>query len=352
MSDTSESVEVKGIMENRYSRQTLFKPIGHDGQERLRRAHVVVIGCGALGSPIAEMLVRAGIGKLTIADRDYVEMSNLQRQQLFTEQDALDGVPKVVAASKKLKEIRQDCEIRAVLDHVDGSLLEELIIDADIIMDATDNFETRLLMNDVAWKHGVPWIYGACVGSSGTVFPFIPGRTACFRCLLPVLPAVNETCDTAGIIAPAVQTVAARQTAEALKWLTGNEGAMMTKLLHFDVWHNTQVEAGIARLQNDQCETCGAAPTYPSIHQPEGTNYAVLCGRETVQVIPDSGRSLSIQDGEQVAKRLRSTYRVSKYFIEFHAEGYRCVLFENGRLLIHGLKDRNEGRKLYHQLFG
>lgn len=339
-------------MENRYSRQTLFKPIGQEGQQRLKQAHVVVIGCGALGSPIAEMLVRAGIGKLTIADRDYVEMSNLQRQQLFTEQDALDGVPKVVAAARKLKEIRQDCEIRTVLDHVDGSLIEELVKDAAIIMDATDNFETRLLMNDVAWKRGIPWIYGACVRSSGTVFPFIPGKTACFRCLLPVLPAVNETCDTAGIIAPAVQTVAARQTAEALKWLTGNKDSMMTKLLHFDVWHNTQVEAGIARLQNDQCETCGAAPTYPSIHQTEGTNYAVLCGRETVQVIPASNRRLSIQDGERVAKRLGSTYRTTKYFIEFHAEGYRCVLFENGRLLIHGLRDRHEGRKLYHQLFG
>lgn len=339
-------------MENRYSRQTLFKPIGQEGQQRLGQAHVVVIGCGALGSPIAEMLVRAGIGKLTIADRDYVEMSNLQRQQLFTEQDALDGVPKVVAAARRLKEIRQDCEIRTVLDHVDGSLLEELVKDAAIIMDATDNFETRLLMNDVAWKRGIPWIYGACVGSSGTVFPFIPRKTACFRCLLPVLPAVNETCDTAGIIAPAVQTVAARQTAEALKWLTGNEDAMMTKLLHFDVWHNTQVEAGIARLQNDQCETCGAEPTYPSIQQTEGTNYAVLCGRETVQVIPASNRRLSIQDGERVAKRLGSTYRTTKYFIEFHAEGYRCVLFENGRLLIHGLRDRHEGRKLYHQLFG
>lgn len=339
-------------MENRYSRQTLFKPIGTEGQKRLQDAHVVIIGCGALGSPISEMLVRAGIGKLTIADRDYVEMSNLQRQQLFTEQDALSGMPKVVAAKRRLQEIRQDCDIRTVLDHVDGPMLEEITADADLIMDATDNFETRLLMNDVAWKKGIPWIHGACVGSSGTVFPFIPEKSACFRCLLPVLPSVNETCDTAGIIAPAVQTVAARQTAEALKWLTGNEDAMMTKLLHFDLWNNTQVEAGISRIRNEHCETCGAEPTYPSLNRAEGTNYAVLCGRETVQVIPDSSRTLTLNDGEQVAKRLSTDYKMTPFFVEFYAEGYRCVLFQNGRLLIHGLRDMKEGRKLYHQFFG
>ncbi|QTD40551.1 ThiF family adenylyltransferase [Sporosarcina sp. Te-1] len=339
-------------MDSRYSRQMLFRPIGEAGQKLIRSAHVVIIGCGALGSPIAEMLLRAGIGKLTIADRDYVERSNLQRQQLFTEQDADEGIPKVVAAERRLKEIRRDSNIRIVLDHVDGPLLEELVTDADLIMDATDNFETRLLMNDVAWKIGIPWIHGACVGSSGTVFPFIPGRTACFRCLLPVLPAVNETCDTAGIIAPAVQQVAARQTAEALKWLTGNKDAMMTKLLHFDMWNNTQVEAGISRLRRPTCETCGDLPTYPSLHKPEGTNYAVLCGRETVQIIPDNGRLLTMEDGEDVAKRIGSDYKRTPFFIEFHVNGYRCVLFQNGRLLIHGLRNLKKGRQLYHQLFG
>ncbi|MBB4823011.1 adenylyltransferase/sulfurtransferase [Sporosarcina luteola] len=339
-------------MDSRYSRQMLFKPIGEAGQKLLRSAHVVIIGCGALGSPIAEMLVRAGVGKLTIADRDYVERSNLQRQQLFTDQDADEGTPKVIAAERRLKEIRRDSTIRIVLDHVDGPLLEQLVEDADLIMDATDNFETRLLMNDVAWKKSIPWIHGACVGSSGTVFPFIPGRTACFRCLVPVLPAVNETCDTAGIIAPAVQLVAARQTAEALKWLTGNKDAMMTKLLHFDMWNNTQVEAGISRLRRPTCETCGELPTYPSLHKPEGANYAVLCGRETVQIIPDNGRQLTIKDGENVAKRIGSDYKQTPFFIEFHVDGYRCVLFQNGRLLIHGLRDLKKGRQLYHQLFG
>jgi len=248
--------------------------------------------------------------------------------------------------------IREDIDIVAVLDHVDGRLMEQITEDVDLIMDATDNFETRLLINDSAWKKNIPWVYGACVGSSGTVFPFVPGETACFRCLLPVLPSVNETCDTSGIIAPAVQITAAHQSTEALKWLTGNKDAMRKKLFHFDVWNNTHVEAGISRLRHEVCETCGNTPTYPSLHRSEGTGYAVLCGRDTVQIIPDASRSLTIVDGETVAKRLGEPYKVTPFFVEFNAEGYRCILFGNGRLLIHGLKDLKIGRKLYHQFFG
>ena len=339
-------------MENRYTRQTLFKPIGKLGQDKLSSSHVVVIGCGALGSAVSETLVRGGVRKLTIADRDYVEPSNLQRQQLFTEKDARDGIPKVVAAEARLKMIREDIEIVTVLDHVDGSIMEQIIDDADLIMDATDNFETRLLINDIAWKKDIPWIYGACVGSSGTVFPFIPGESACFRCLLPVLPSVNETCDTSGIIAPAVQITAAHQSAEALKWLTGNKDAMRKKLFHFDVWNNTHIEAGISRMRNEVCETCGNTPTFPALHRAEDTGYAVLCGRDTVQIIPNANRTLTIEDGETVAKRLGSPYKVTPFFVEFNADSYRCILFGNGRLLIHGLKDIKIGRKLYHQFFG
>ena len=167
-------------MENRYSRQTLFKPIGYEGQAHIEQASVLIIGCGALGTAISETLVRAGVGKLIIADRDYVEPSNLQRQQLFTEQDAINGTPKVVAAEQRLKEIRSDIQIQTVLNHIDGPLIEELADGVDIIVDATDNFETRLLMNDISWKTGIPWIYGACVGSLSTVFPFIPGEIPLF----------------------------------------------------------------------------------------------------------------------------------------------------------------------------
>ncbi|GKV69040.1 thiamine/molybdopterin biosynthesis protein MoeB [Sporosarcina sp. NCCP-2716] len=339
-------------MEERYSRQVLFSPIGESGQEKLQHAHAFVLGCGALGSAIAETLVRAGIGRLTIADRDYVEPSNLQRQQLFTEEDAVRGVPKVVAAKARLLAIRSDASIETILDHVDGDVLERAARDADILLDATDNFEARLLLNDFAWKHGIPWVYGACVGSTSTVFPFIPGRTPCFRCLLPALPSVNETCDTAGVIAPAVQITAANQSAEALKWLTGNEQAMRTKLLHADIWYNTQVEAGISRLKKETCATCGGEPSYPSLHAETGTQYAVLCGRDTVQIIPDAERRLTGEDVRRVAERLGTMGKHNAYFTEFTADGYRCVGFSNGRLLVHGLKDMQKGRKIYHQLFG
>ncbi len=342
----------RGTMKERYARQILFSPIGEHGQAMLASAHVVIIGCGALGTHIAETLIRAGVGTLTIADRDYVEMSNLQRQQLFTERDAREGVPKVVAAKKSLQKVREDATILTVLDHVDGPLLEQLISDADIIMDATDNFETRLLMNDAAWKHGIPWIYGACVGSTGVMFPFVPQTTACFRCLLPILPTVTQTCDTTGIIAPVVSMVAANQSAEALKWLTGNKEKLRSQLFHFDLWDNTFVEAGISRLKKDDCLTCSSQATYPALEKQQQTNFAVLCGRDTVQVIPNEKRKLTISDGEQVVKRLGIEYRITDFFIEFYIASYRCILFENGRLFIHGLKEISKGRKLYHQLFG
>lgn len=340
------------LLDARFAKQIMFSPIGEEGQLRLQSSHVVVIGCGALGSTIAETLVRAGVGTLTIADRDYVEQSNLQRQQLFTEQDAIDGVPKVIAAQRRLQSIRSDIQIHPVLDHVDGPLLESLAQDADVLMDATDNFETRLLLNDIAWKKGIPWIYGACVGSTSTVFPFIPGETPCFRCFLPVLPAVNETCDTSGIIAPAAQMTAAYQCTEALKWLTGNRSAMRQQLLHLDIWHGQSIELGLGRLRRKNCASCGETPTYPTLQANEEASYAVLCGREAVQVIPSRHRSISVVDGELVAQRLGSPIRKTPYFVEFYAEGYRCVLFANGRLFIHGLKELQAGRKLYHQLFG
>lgn len=339
-------------MEERYSRQTLFSPIGTKGQAEIAESTVFIMGCGALGTAISETLVRAGVKKIILADRDYVEASNLQRQQLFTEQDALQKTPKVVAAKRRLLEIRSDVQIETVLDHIDGEKMEELSQGCDLLLDATDNFETRLVMNDVAWKQQIPWIYGACVGSTSISFSFIPGKTPCFQCLLPVLPAVNETCDTAGIIAPAVQITASHQSAEALKWLSGNPEAMRAKMLTYDCWHNTSIEIGISRLKKTTCPTCGEKPIYPALTKEKETSFAVLCGRNTVQVIPEKDRSLTLNEVEEVAKRLQKNYKKTPYFVEMMMNDYRCIIFKNGRLLIHGLKDIQEGRKLYHQYFG
>lgn len=339
-------------MDGRYSRQTLFGPIGEGGQARLAAAKVAVIGCGALGTAIAETLVRAGIGEIIVVDRDYVELSNLQRQTLFTEADAADMLPKVIAAKKHLREIRSDAVIRTHLENADGPIMESLAKKSDLIMDATDNFETRLLINDAAMKHGILWIHGACVRGSGTVYPFIPGRGACYRCLLPMLPATGATCDTAGIIPPAVSVTAAIQCAEAIKWLTGNEAAMRMKVHHFDLWEGTHLDIGVSRIRDPECATCGDSPSYPELRPRRAGDAAVLCGRDAVQILPNPARAVSLDAGETIVRRLDPNARRTPYFIEFRAFGRRFVLFGDGRLLIHGAQTAEEGRTLYHRLFG
>jgi adenylyltransferase/sulfurtransferase len=311
---------------------------------------VAIIGCGALGTASAEMLVRAGVGTIHIVDRDVVERSNLQRQQLFTEADAEAMVPKVVAAERRLHAIRTDAALYTYFEHVDGVLMEELAAQVDVIIDATDNFETRLLINDAAHKYGIPWIYGACVGSTGTMFPFVPGEAACFHCLMPTLPRMNETCDTAGIIAPAVQVTASHQCTEVLKWLTGNREAMRKKVLHFDLWNPAQLETGISRLRDPHCETCGIHPTFPSLSIQDTRRVAVLCGRDAVQITADPDRSLSLDDVEQLAEKIGNP--CTPYFVEMYAEGHRMILFRTGRLLIYGISDATEGMNLFHKLFG
>ncbi|URJ44428.1 ThiF family adenylyltransferase [Paenibacillus polymyxa] len=339
-------------MNERYSRQILFRPIGGEGQRNLSAAVVTIIGCGALGSAIAETLVRAGVGEIHLVDRDYVEVSNLQRQQLFTEQDAAEMQPKVMAAEKRLKAIREDVRLHTYLDNLDAELVQELASRSILLMDATDNFETRLLINDAALKAGIPWIYGACVGSTGVVFPFVPGESACLRCLLPSLPAINQTCDTAGIISPAVQVTAALQCAEAMKWLSGRRDKMRRKVHLFDLWENTQMDIGISRIRNQECPTCGEHPTFPALTASRRSAYAALCGRNVVQVLPDPHRPITLDDAEKMGRLIADRVKRTPYFVEFYAFKHRMILFKNGRLLIHGVRSVANGQKLYHQLFG
>ncbi len=339
-------------MKERYSRQILFRPIGSEGQRNLSEAVVTIIGCGALGSAIAETLVRAGVGEIHLVDRDYVETSNLQRQQLFTEQDAAQMLPKVTAAEKRLKAIREDVRLYTYLDSLDIGLAQELAGKSTLLMDATDNFETRLLINDAARKAEIPWIYGACVGSTGVVFPFVPGKSACFRCLLPSLPAINQTCDTAGIISPAVQVTAALQSAEAMKWLSGKRDKMRSKVHLFDLWENTQMDIGISRIRNQNCPTCGEHPVFPALTASRRSAYAALCGRDVVQVLPDPHRPITLDDAEKMGRLMAERVKRTPYFVEFYAFEHRMILFKNGRLLIHGIGSIARGQKLYHQLFG
>lgn len=244
-------------MNGRYSRQELFSPIGKTGQRRLSEKHVLIIGAGALGTAGAETMVRAGVGKVTIADRDYVEWSNLQRQQLYSEEDARQRMPKAAAAAERLRQINSEVEIRGEIVDVTPREIGDLTEDVDLILDASDNFDVRLIVNDISQKKGIPWIHGACVGSYGLSYAVIPGKTPCLACLLDRVPIGGATCDTVGIIAPAVQMVVAYQTAEALKILVGDEQALSGKLVSFDLWTNQHTAMRVDRAKKRTVRPAG-----------------------------------------------------------------------------------------------
>lgn len=289
-------------MNNRYSRQVLFLPIGKDGQEKISTKHVLIIGAGALGSANAEALVRAGIGQLTIVDRDYVEWSNLQRQQLYTEQDAEKRLPKAIAAKNRLTSINSSVSIEAVVADASVLELEKWAQKADLIIDGTDNFETRMMINDIAQKYKVPWIYGACVGSYGVSYTIIPEKTPCLSCLLETVPLGGVTCDTAGIIGPAVNMVAANQITEALKILVGDLESLRNKLVSFDLWKNQHRTIKVDKLKKEDCPSCGNNRSYPFLTFENQTKTTMLCGRDTVQIRPPSPVTRDLETLEPLPK--------------------------------------------------
>ncbi|MCM3160870.1 thiazole biosynthesis adenylyltransferase ThiF [Metabacillus litoralis] len=336
----------------RYSRQMLFTPIGEKGQDNIRKKHVLIVGAGALGTASAEMIARAGIGTLTIVDRDYVEWSNLQRQQLYIEDDAINRIPKAVAAKQHLEKINSEVEVLSYVEDVTSANIEEFAEGVDVIIDATDNFETRLLINDLSIKNNIPWIYGGCVGSYGLSFTIIPSETPCLHCLLKHIPFDGMTCDTVGVISPIVSMVASHQTAEALKILVGDMENMRGKLVSFDLWKNQYSSINMDRLKNDACPTCGNDPVFPYLTAEMETKAAVLCGRDTVQIRPSSGKQFSF---EQIAERIKpiaDAFLENPFLMSFTFGEHRIVLFKDGRALIHGTKDISEAKKIYHRYIG
>ncbi|MFC7370982.1 MoeB/ThiF family adenylyltransferase [Fictibacillus iocasae] len=340
------------MSDGRYSRQERFAPIGRSGQALLSKKHVLLIGAGALGTGNAEVLVRAGVGRLTIVDRDYVEASNLQRQQLYSEEDANQKMPKAAAAKSRLRDINSSVGIHAVVEDVSFIKLEELAEDADLILDATDNFETRLIINDLSQKLNIPWIYGACVGSYGMTFTVIPGETPCFQCLWKSIPQGGQTCDTAGIISPAVMMVVAYQSAEALKILSENYAALHNKLVTFDVWENLHSEIGVSKLKKADCPSCGLAPSYPYLSAENLMKTSVLCGRDTVQLRPSSRQPVDLPQLE--ARLLSQGFQTARnpYLLSLTQDTNRMVIFYDGRVLVHGTKDVIEAKKMYTNVFG
>lgn len=335
----------------RYSRQILFEGIGEEGQRRLRASRVVIVGCGALGSAQVETLARAGIGTLLIVDRDFVEESNLQRQTLFTERDARERVPKAVAAARRVSEINSDVECVAEVVDVNASNVERLMSGRDLVLDGTDNFATRFLLNDACVKHGVAWVYGAAVGSYGVTLTIRPGVTPCLRCVFPEEPAAGttQTCDTAGVIMPIISIVAAVQASEALKLLTGRVENLQGGLMQFDVWRNEWRRISTGERAPD-CPACGLR-RFDALEAESGDMTIVLCGRNAVQVSP---RKNARVDLEALAARLSAAGEVKSnpYLVRLSAGEYELTVFSDARAIVRGTEDVGVARSLYARYVG
>ncbi|GGI15711.1 ThiF family adenylyltransferase [Gottfriedia solisilvae] len=333
-------------MIDRYMKQQLF--LGNDGQEKIQHASVLVIGAGALGSSIAEMLVRAGIGELTIVDRDYVEWSNLQRQQLYSEEDAKNKLPKAIAAKNRLLELNSSININSFITDINAKNIDEFVKEKTILIDATDNFETRMIVNDAAIKFGVPFIFGACVASYGITFPIIPGKTPCLNCVLEHIPSLQDTCDTVGVISPIVQIITAFQVTSALKLITGTE--VIPLLQSYDVWKNEKADINIEKLKHKNCPTCGDLPIFPYLQSDPEMKTDILCGRDAIQLRNMSSLSLSL---EELSKRLINDVNdliVNPYLLSCSFEDYRIVLFKDGRAIIHGTNQPSQAKSIYKKI--
>jgi molybdopterin/thiamine biosynthesis adenylyltransferase len=333
---------------DRYSRQTLFSPIGLEGQKKISAAHVLLVGMGALGTVLASHMVRAGVDTLRMIDRDYVELTNLQRQMLYDEEDAAQSLPKVVAAQRKLAKINSLVRLDPIVADVTAVNVESLLEGIDLVLDGTDNFRSRLLLNDACFKRGIPFIYGGAVSAQGMTAMLIPGETCCLRCLIGSGEGGGgQTCDTIGVIAPIVDIVASFQAVEALKWMSGAVAARRGTLLSLEIWHYQSFNVKLPEPKKD-CPTC-RLKEYPALTVGEDT-VSTLCGRETVQI-----QGLRPVDLERWEQRLEPSCRVSRNPFLLRAElpeGERLVLFPDGRVLVQGTEDPTRARSLYDRYIG
>ena len=340
----------KEKLEERYSRQTLFRGIGVEGQRRLAAGRVAIAGCGATGSALASMLARAGVGTLRIIDRDYVETSNLQRQSLFEEKDAAESLPKAIAAARKIAAFNSEIAVEARVADAVPANIDVLLEGMDVILDGTDNFETRYLLNDYAVKNSVPWVYTAAVGSYGVTLNVLPSKTACLSCIFPDTPrGMVETCETSGILNSAVNLVASIAATEAMKLLIGGEAAekLRKTLWSYDVWTNRQAEIA-ASAPRPGCRTCGERDF---VHLAgEGRPHITMCGRNSVQ-IHERARPI---DFAEMQRRLEAhgMVRHNEFVLKFWREPYEMTLFPDGRAIIKGTTDTGIARSLYARYVG
>jgi molybdopterin/thiamine biosynthesis adenylyltransferase len=320
----------------RYNRQTRFVPIGEAGQNRLAASRVAIVGCGALGTVAAEQLARAGVGFLRIIDRDFVDETNLQRQTLFSEDDARQALPKAVAAKAALGRINSSVAVQAIVADLDAGNVIKLIDGCDLVIDGCDNFHTKHVLNDACCKLGMPWIYGACVGSYGLSMPIVPGDTACLHCLQDQLPAPGETptCDTAGVIAPIVHVVAAWQVAEALKLLIGATSDLRRELWTTDLWSGKFQRLRTDAWRDPTCASCGAQPSFPYL-QDTTIKAVTLCGRDALQL----WRAVA-PDLERLRTRIGAALiSANEYLIRWRDGDLIGTCFRDGRVMVQGTAD-------------
>jgi len=356
----------------------LLPGFGEDGQKKLLDSTALVVGCGALGTVIANMLARAGVGRLVIVDRDFIEMTNLQRQVLFDENDVADAIPKAEAAKRKIAQINSQVKVTAVVDDVNHTNIEKLAgIDnddygkVDVVIDGVDNFETRFLTNDTAVKHGIPYIYGGAVGTVGmsyAILPHTPGgdspweqtgkATPCLRCIFEQAPppGMNPTCDTAGVLGPIVSIIANFEAAEALKVLTGNWDAISPTMLHFDIWENHIKQFKVARAYDISACKCCKGRTFEFLDGRFGSSTTTLCGRNAVQLTQKlTGDKLNF---DEIAKRLEShgSVKANKFMlradIRDNGINYELTLFTDGRAIVKGTKEANVAKGIYAKYVG
>jgi adenylyltransferase/sulfurtransferase len=337
----------------RYSRQILFEKIGLEGQRRIRASRVVLAGCGALGSVSSSLLVRAGVGTLRIIDRDFIEPNNLQRQMLFDEEDIREGLPKAEAARRKLSRVNSDAAIEARVSDIEPANAEELLGGFDLIIDATDNFETRYLINDFAVKTGTPWVYAAAAAAEGRTMTVVPGETPCLRCVFeqPPQPGEVPTCETVGIIGPAAAAVAALQATEALKLLAGRKDELRRGLLSVDAWKGTfRTAFAESAARSPNCPTC-AQRKFEFLEGRSTTSAVRLCGRNAVHVSPAAHARLDL---DALASRLRDEDVLvhSEYMLRFEVEEKEVTVFPDGRAIIKGTTEPAAARTLYARYVG
>lgn len=339
---------------DRYSRQIRFSGIREQGQKKLLESRVTLCGCGALGTVLANHLVRSGVGNVRIIDRDFIETHNLQRQVLFDESDVAANIPKAEAAARKLRQVNSAVNIEAVVTDINRTNILDLCQDADLILDGTDNFEIRYLINDVAVKLNKPWVYGGAIGAEGMTMTIIPGQTPCLRCVFEAAPNPGEagTCETAGVLSPTIGIVASFQAAEALKILTGQLDKTNRELLCIDIWDNTTRRTKIARLLGKVDCPCCQRKSFEWLDGAMGSQTTSLCGRNAVQVATRSSAKLNFDDMSKQLTLMGGKVNFNRFMLKFDVEEYEFTVFPDGRAIIKGTNDIEKARVLYAKYIG